>query len=203
MNCRTFQKQLEDYLEDKLDFAGRFGMERHAQQCIHCGEEMAGAQALGRMVRSLDKVKAPPDFEASILNKIAVRKRHRRFSAFRRFLVFGFDMPSWRKYALASSSLALIGLGFLYWSTSETVPPAQEGTLMSSMENSRFNLDRDLEKDGPPARPPVHIYTDESDYGDYMAIGNDNLPMIVPLPNTIRMQADSPSEEYYIMNVSH
>ena len=40
MNCRTFQKNLEDYLADGLDFAGRFGMERHARQCISCGKEM-------------------------------------------------------------------------------------------------------------------------------------------------------------------
>ncbi|MBN2242232.1 MAG: hypothetical protein JW793_06040, partial [Acidobacteria bacterium] len=118
MNCRTFQKNLEDYLENSLDFAGRFGMERHARQCIRCGRELADAQNLSRMVRGLDRVKAPQDFETAVLSEIGRRKLRSRFPMLRRFLVFGFGMPSWKHYAWAASAVIVLGLGFLYWQNS-------------------------------------------------------------------------------------
>ena len=46
MDCRTFNKKLEDYLEGGLDFPGRFGMERHAGHCFACGKTVADAQKL-------------------------------------------------------------------------------------------------------------------------------------------------------------
>jgi hypothetical protein len=115
MNCRTFQRNLEDYLEDGLDFAGRFGMERHAQQCISCGKTLADAQRLGRLAREMQRVKAPLDFEAAVLEKIGKRKLDRRFSRLRRLWIYGFDFPSWRKLALASCSLAVLLLGLFFW----------------------------------------------------------------------------------------
>jgi len=114
MNCRTFHRNLEDYLEDGLDFPGRFGMERHAQQCIGCGKAMADAQRLGQMARELKRVKAPAGFEDSILGKIGNRKLNSRFSRFRRFWIYGFEQPSWRKLALASCSMAVLLLGVFY-----------------------------------------------------------------------------------------
>jgi hypothetical protein len=114
MNCRTFHRKLEDYLEDGLDFSGRFGMERHAQQCIGCGKVMADAQRLGQMAGELKRVKAPAGFEDSILRKIGNRKLNGRFSRFRRFWIYGFEQPPWRKMALASCSIAVLLLGVFY-----------------------------------------------------------------------------------------
>ena len=111
MNCRTFHRTLEDYLEGGLDFSGRFGMERHAQQCISCGKEMSDAQRLRRMVSELQRVKAPANFEASVLREIGMRKAHGRFSGFRSLWIYGFEWPSFRKLALASSCLA----DFVLW----------------------------------------------------------------------------------------
>jgi hypothetical protein len=61
MDCRKFHRDLEDYLEDGLDFSSRFGVERHAQQCIHCGKVLSNAQQLRRMTRQIEKVKAPSE----------------------------------------------------------------------------------------------------------------------------------------------
>ncbi len=90
MNCRTFHRTLEDYLEGGLDFSGRFGMERHARQCLSCGKEMSDAQRLHQMVSELQRVKAPSDFEASVLREIGMRKAHGRFSGFRSFWMLWF-----------------------------------------------------------------------------------------------------------------
>jgi len=46
MNCRTFHRTLEDYLEGGLDFSGRFGMERHARQCLSCGSRFTTYERL-------------------------------------------------------------------------------------------------------------------------------------------------------------
>jgi len=114
MNCKTFHRNLEDYLEGGLDFSGRFGMERHAQQCIGCGKEMSDAQRLRRMVSELQRVKAPANFEASVLSEIGTRKVQGRFSGFRGLWIYGFEWPSFRKLALATSCLAVLCLGIFY-----------------------------------------------------------------------------------------
>jgi hypothetical protein len=114
MDCRKFHKYLEDYLQDRLDFSGRFGMERHAQQCFRCGKDMANAQELRRMVLELKRVKAPADFESSLLAKIGTYKAHSRFPAFDRFWIYGPDWLSWKKLMLATSSLAVLTLGIVF-----------------------------------------------------------------------------------------
>ncbi len=109
MDCRKFQRNLEDYLEGGLDFPGRFGMERHAQQCFVCGKELSGALKLSQEVRALRRVSAPPDFEAAVLERIHARGKRSRFGSLRGFWVYGFDYPSWRLVALGASALAIVG----------------------------------------------------------------------------------------------
>jgi hypothetical protein len=115
MDCRKFHKSLEDYLQGGLDFSGRFGMERHAQQCISCGEDLANAQQLSQMTSDLERVKAPLNFEAKLLQEIGKRKSHGRFSYFHRTWMYGFDSFSWRKVALAGCGCAALALGIAYW----------------------------------------------------------------------------------------
>ncbi|MBN2318073.1 MAG: hypothetical protein JXR49_03315 [Acidobacteria bacterium] len=227
MNCRTFQKNLEDYLENSLDFAGRFGMERHARQCARCGREMAEAQHLSRLVRGLDKVKAPPNFESTVLNEIGARKLHSRFPMFRSFLVFGFDMVSWRHYALAASIVLMLGLGFLYWQNLEERNPSQPSTWTKADSINRPDIDgieegrvSSMANTLMPGEDTMHgtdsifdnvseeglnvdYRSSESDYREYRAIGPDDLPMIIPLPDRIHMRVTPPAEEYFIRNVSH
>jgi len=124
MNCRTFHQTLEDYLEGGLDFSGRFGMERHARQCLSCGKEMSDAQQLRRMVSELQRVKAPSDIETSVLREIGMRRAHGRLSGFRNFWIHGFEWPSLRKLALASSCLAILSFGIFYASHRTVFTPA-------------------------------------------------------------------------------
>ncbi len=121
MNCRTFQRNLEDYLQDSLDFSGRFGMERHAQQCISCGKEMATAMQLHQRMSELQRVKAPSNFESLVLNEIGKRKARGWFSGIRNIWIYGFEWPSWRSLILASSSLAVLIFGIFY-SSQRIVP---------------------------------------------------------------------------------
>jgi hypothetical protein len=114
MDCRTFQKQLEDYLEGGLDFAGRFGMERHAQQCFCCGKQIVEAQKLGRMARDLMRVSAPANFEASLLRRISAQEAHSRCWSIQKYWIYGFEWPAWSRLALVSLILTTAGVGIYY-----------------------------------------------------------------------------------------
>ena len=138
---------MEDYLAGGLDFSGRFGMERHAQKCLSCGKELSDAQRLRRMVSELQRVKAPADFEASVLREIGARKANSRFSGFRSVWMYGFEWPSLRKLALASSCLAVLFLGIFYAShrtsfNRATAPPqvASERSVAPAEKKEIRNL---------------------------------------------------------------
>ncbi len=108
MNCRDFQKGLEDYLEGGLDFAGRFAIERHAQQCFGCGKEISDAQRLSQMAHELSHTSAPPSFESSLLNRI----QHEHIRRRRKWLwLYQFEWPSRRSLATAALGLAAFIMG--------------------------------------------------------------------------------------------
>ena len=96
MDCRNFHENLEDYLDGGLDFADRFRMERHAEQCFACGKELADARTLRLLTVSLAHVKAPADFESRVRREIALRKSQGIFARVRNYLVSGFE---WRRLA--------------------------------------------------------------------------------------------------------
>ncbi len=96
MDCRTFHRRLEDYLEGGLDFPGRFGMERHAKQCYACEKDVNEALRLRQMAHELSRVVAPPDFEASLLARIRNEQPPRRFWQRQSWWLYGFEGFSWR-----------------------------------------------------------------------------------------------------------
>ncbi|HYK88930.1 MAG TPA: hypothetical protein VE398_09175 [Acidobacteriota bacterium] len=220
MDCRKFHKNLEDYLEGGLDFPGRFGIERHAQQCFGCGRELASAQKLGQMAHQLKRVSAPPDFEAAVLSRIHAKGASRHWPL-RRFWIYGFDYPSWRLAALGASALALLGLGiFLAAHRSDrdvssrqdievlTATPQMEepgspqavdgpGLAPVALSSPGANQGRLIEDSGYATQ------IEPSGYVDYLVPGPGDRQMIVRLPKTILMRYGQPSEEYYIRNVSH
>lgn len=114
MDCTTFHRNLEDYLDGGLDFPGRFGVERHAQQCIGCGKSLADAQKLSRLARELDRVQAPPDFEALVHRRIRSHGLHRRPKLWR-LQRFWSDRFPVRSLAWGTAALILL-LGGLYYS---------------------------------------------------------------------------------------
>ncbi len=227
MDCRTFHRNLEDYLEGGLDFSGRFGMERHALQCIRCGKELAGAQKLSHMALELRRVKAPENFEASVLDKIARRKTRSGFSWIRRFLIYGIEWPSWQKLAVAASSVAIIGIAAipLYHrmvpgpgpvpsvASSRTAPaetpksavtePVQN-TIEPAETKEIARVSASLETPRPLKRAHMpDLESTETEYLEYQVTGPDNRPVTIRLPKRIRMQYGQASEEYFIRNVSH
>jgi hypothetical protein len=133
MNCRAFHRNLEDYLDGGLDFAGRFGMEKHAGQCIQCGKDLAGAQKLRRMAQQMRKIKAPDNFEAAVLNRIGKEKARGGLFGVQKFWLYGFELPSIRKMALAGAGLAALALGIFSVSyrtaINHAAPPAVIGQV--------------------------------------------------------------------------
>jgi hypothetical protein len=212
MNCRTFHRNLEDYLEDGLDFPGRFGMERHAQQCIGCGKVMADAQRIGQMTRELKRVKAPSNFEEKLLEEIGKHKSNRRFSRFRRLWIYGFEPMPWRKLALGSASFAVLLLGLLFafnhsffrplphpkTPLQASTPPAaplpkaetNPGIIAAnSAEKNRGNktaqkAPKKISEPQPMDIAQQQMLADQEEAGfiEYPVIGPDNRPVIIRMP---------------------
>jgi hypothetical protein len=150
MDCKKFRKHLENYLEDGLDFPARFGIERHAQQCISCGKDMADAQRIRQMVSEMGRVKAPENFEASVIGEIAKRRLKVRTAGIRRFWLYGHEAPLGWKLALASSSLAVLAIGIFAFismtgssqdpaSTVAMEEPGNSYADMNAMQNPAAN----------------------------------------------------------------
>jgi hypothetical protein len=146
MDCRKFKRNLEDYLQGGLDFPGRFGMERHARQCLGCGREVDEAHALGNLAHSLDKVKAPAGFEEALMRRIQQERPRRKSRLLDRLFVFGFEWPSLRTVALVASvavvAVTAVFVANQYWggivapvASTETLPGSQ---LAVPLQSSRI-----------------------------------------------------------------
>jgi anti-sigma factor RsiW len=187
MDCRNFNRNLEDYLDGGLDFAGRFDMERHAEQCFACGKEMAGARKLRMLTVSLARVKAPADFEARVRDEIALRKSQGVFTRVRNYLTFSFE---WRRPAFAAAVCAALVFVFFsaqYFRLNEPVPATAEN-LSSTAEEEDF------------AEAPENFKMETL---DILLVSPDNHYTPEQLPRKIRVRYGPPSEEYFIRNVSH
>jgi hypothetical protein len=230
MDCRKFHRILEDYLEDDLDFSGRFGMERHAQQCIGCGKVLANAQRLRRMASQLERVRAPENFEAAVLNRIGKWEMHGPFSGFRRFWLYGFDMPSVRKLVLITSCSAVLIIAALYLYPTlmdRTAPEGSAAQVFPELETSDGGSMPAPETTAVAAQPvpplPVEVpqirkirksseqaydqmvdqEVTDSDYLEFQVIGPDNRPITFRWPTRYRVRYGQTPEEYFLRNVSH
>ena len=113
MDCRTFQRNLEDYLDGGLDFPGRFGVERHARQCLGCGKDLADGQKLSRLTRELTRAQAPADFEARVHRLLRSRGLQRRPKLWKLQHFWLERMPS-RSWAWGTLALLLLIGGVFY-----------------------------------------------------------------------------------------
>jgi hypothetical protein len=226
MDCRTFYKNLEDYLQDGLDFAARFGMERHAHQCFDCGKKLADAQNLRRLAGGLARVKAPANFESRVSAAIAQRRTRGFSHRFRNYWSFSFEWPSWQRVALAMSVLVVMGFGLffaIHQESLQSVPPlavvepqpAPEPIKIESIETpvipaSRTQTIAEIQKGMQKVSSgseTTEIVQDQefsrSESVDYLLVGPDNQPTADRMPNRLYMRYGPPSEENFIRNVSH
>ncbi len=231
MDCRSFNRKLEDYLQGGLDFPGRFGMERHARQCFACGKTVEDAQKLGRMARNLGRVRAPASFEADLLGRIRREGLARRRGGFLRLPLFWSDWLPWRTVAFGTLAIGLLVAGILVsgrwinvepdgsirWARKEPVreqaPQINRETNPSvpveSSDGSEVSEQAGIRQAGvvfPTQESGLSIYAEpatDTNYVDYLVPGPGDRQMIMRLPKTIWMRYGQPSEEYYIRNVSH
>jgi hypothetical protein len=115
MDCRTFQRNLEDYLEGGLDFPARFGMERHAKQCFSCEQSVSAALTLRQMARDFQRVGAPEDFERTLLARIRAEKTHRRLERFRDWWLLNAGGFSWRSASVTALVTVLVAASLTYF----------------------------------------------------------------------------------------
>lgn len=228
MDCRTFQKNLEDYLEGGLDFPGRFGMERHAKQCYLCGKEVTSAQSLSDLAKKLERVGSPGNFENDVLARIHAQPERPWISRFLAADSLWMAWVSWRRLALAGTA-AIAGLsvylvletGRLDNAVGERLSNAQPADLSTSDSPNVKSIpslvvsdpSQTAEPPAPEVAPtkvlsghanrPYSTDPGDSDYLEYVVPGPAGRQFIMRLPKTIRMRHGQPSEEYFIRNVSH
>ncbi|PYV20052.1 MAG: hypothetical protein DMG07_00290 [Acidobacteria bacterium] len=215
MDCRNFRKDLEDYHQGGLDFAGRFAVERHAEQCFVCGREKQEAERFGSLARDLHRVQAPPDFEAGLLERIHARDSSPSwFARVRMSCQYRWDDLTWRRLALgaaAASTLLAAGFGIAVVANRLARPDASSPDARSvQAARDRGTLVDSTARYGPVS-PKVLYSTEtgpraepaESDYVEYAVPGPGDRQFIMRLPKTIRMHYGQQSEEYFIRNVSH
>ena len=188
MDCRDFHRNLEDYLDGGLDFAGRLGVERHAEQCFACGKELADARGLRLLTASLVRVKAPADFEARVRREIALRKSRGIFAGIRDYLDFGFE---WRRAAFAAALCAM--LAFAIFSTRQFL--LHDASAPSAVAE-KSNLATETEFEETPEDLKIEAL-------DLLLVSPDNHHTPEQLPRRIYVRYGPPSVEHFIRNVSH
>lgn len=115
MDCRTFHRRLEDYLQGGMDFPARFGMERHARQCYACEKDVNEALKLRQKVRAIPRVVAPTDFEKLLLARIKSEKSRHRFWRLQSIWLYGFDGISARAVVPVAAALVLLVATVAYY----------------------------------------------------------------------------------------
>ena len=187
MNCRNFHRNLEDYLDGGLDFVGRVGMERHAEQCFSCGKELADARELRLLTASLARVKAPADFEARVRREIVRRKSQGILIRVRNSLAFSFE---WRRFAFVAATCAILAVGII--STRQIPLDAPQPAVV---ENSDSAVQETEVVESPE--------NSKMDALDLLLLSPGNYHNPEQLPRKIHVRYGPPSEEYFIRNVSH
>jgi hypothetical protein len=139
-------------------------------------------------------------------------------------------LPSWQKLALASSGLVVLVLGITFLSH-RTIPdervsaPARVAVKPEKLETEAISVPI-IETDRPPLKKTAaeeipklakavrsgraperdiiqNLEPMETEYVEYMMMGQDNRPVPIRLPKRIRMQYGLTSEDAFIRNVSH
>ncbi|MFH1574039.1 MAG: hypothetical protein ABIG68_08645 [Acidobacteriota bacterium] len=134
-----------------MDFAGRFGVERHAEQCYGCGKAMKDAVRLGRMVRELERTPAPPGFESAIMSRIGKGNARRRASIFWKWWVYGTEQLSWRALAVGAAGTIIVGLGIV--TTVRYTEPDRTASGPARSESRTAGLDAPIADGGEWAAP--------------------------------------------------
>jgi hypothetical protein len=228
MNCRTFHRNLEDYLQGDLDFAGRFGVERHAQQCFGCGRILCEAQKLSEAMRRFARVRAPKGFEESVMQRIRAARIRRRPWILHRLWLFGWEGVTWRRAALAGSlaALLIVTVAVSYQVLSRRDAPSDLGATQKPVEElnairqnraePRFGetvpVAAQSATPGTVRLGPGHFNSErgwvaetaEPVDGEFIELPAPGAPeMMVRLPKRIRVRHAPPPEEYFIRHVSH
>ncbi len=212
MNCRSFHKKLEDYLEGGLDFPARFGIERHAQHCFACGKDLDAAQKLGEMSRRLPRVTAPPDFETTVMSRIHAKSP--AYGWYRNLWFYGLDWPQLRVYLVGTASLiVLLGIAVvLSLNESPFHNAAGNPTPQNLGVSPLASKDRSTAEADPfPNDPFPYPFGAEAleDFGgqklpfDEVLVTAPDGRVIMVLPDTILQKRDQRSDEYFVQNISH
>ncbi len=228
MDCRTFHRKLEGYLEGGMDFSARFGMERHAKQCLACEKDIRQAMKLRRLAQGLERVAAPQNFEAALLERIRLASPRNRSGVLRSLWIYGFEGFRWRAAGVTALVTVCVvgGLYYLHFGrdlgrgaalqASLNSPSSQQDARdLASTSNEQGSTVNGLAEIDPaggvrsPGPTGQNVFAtpfsqvSDSDFIEVSVPGPDGRQLIMRLPKTIRMEYGRPTRDYYLRYVSH
>lgn len=96
MNCSAFERELDDFLDGRLEASRHRAIREHLQQCAACRERHEGAQALLAALRTLPAPEAPADLLERALARLPSPARAPR---------------AWPRWTIGPALVATLALG--------------------------------------------------------------------------------------------
>ena len=123
--CKTYQTEFEESARGLSE-----GARAHAESCGACGEALRVGASLGRILRGLERVEAPADFEFRLRARIASRKGGRG-----RFQLARFGSPY--GYATAAAAFCVLALAAsLYFLPRQQHAPLEARTVIAPVRKA-------------------------------------------------------------------
>lgn len=202
MNCRQSRRILLEPLAAGFREDQREGAFSHLTHCASCGAYRAEEAALDRLVASLDRVEAPPDFEAALRRKLAAPATPPAPARNRR---------AWRFVPIAAAASVALTAGALLLfrlagAGGGAVGPGGTGAAAPAESALADGLDRPPTLSGPEVVIPIPSVGVSSDPSIIRMISRDRSTgddMYVEMPATAPLRNFKAMEASYVRDVSH
>jgi hypothetical protein len=147
--CKTYRTEIEDH---SLGLSER--TRAHVESCGACGEALRAGDSLGRILRGLERVEAPADFEFRLRARIATRRGGRgRFHLSRLVPLNG--------YATAAAAFCVLALSaWLYLLPGNRLAPPEARKVVAPFKDANSSNQNSSEPASVPSSKPGHAVVD-------------------------------------------
>lgn len=135
MNCRNVRRNMDPWLEGRLEKEKREDFNSHLLQCAGCQKEAQSARRLQNLLRSGGySIEPSPEFEANFWKKVFAREGEPQLSRLLRDLESLFPVPSFSEaFAILLIALFVGGAGGVV-SAMNTLTPERSQAMSVSIQ---------------------------------------------------------------------
>jgi hypothetical protein len=227
MKCRTFEKQLQDYLDSILEDVQTEEMKQHASSCSACSGLLRRWIRTSEAVRSLPQVESQPDLEIVLRRRLKNEKTPGHW--------FSWVFVPKLAYQMISVGLLGVAIGsavfYLFQPTEPTetqvaapIHKSEEAGISKPLPPSSIPKEsRSAERGAYPVGIPVASGMPESafdptevnwsseaflrdpngEYVEYLLKGTGQEEILVRMPKVIRVRPPVENDQGYFRYISH